>query len=1379
MRQQGTIPGSDALSANLVETRSEIVIPSEYQVLTDAVGEYFGVHKAVTELLNEHFHPYRNLADVARRLRELSGGMLHHFERSPEHARCIDLLGTLFDDLYRARPDGEELRGLVGSHLRLLSALAESPHRADYASQIVDGVLAVDRELNRSPAVVLQYSGPVRRLLRKVSDLDGAADATGHLYRDMLRLGVRTLAVEIDVAGWAASQDQETSTACSDVVEVVGELIAEGERSALGGADELWDAPNLDELLTRILTAAGKIDDLASRVALYLHLAAVPALGYRTMEILRAVSFTLREAGAEGNLDKLARTVRLICAQIRRTRSRHKQLLYGCLQKLATEIARRHNHRLVDEFVDEVIASGFEGPDIRGVSEEWQVAVNPNHLPCVRCWLGIIRTDPVQYERLLSALTVNLFFRGLFVSDTDLFQRDISALLGADIGGSFQLVMQLVPRFPVFFHQIGAEGELREVSTKIDQVLHRRDPVIHFLRKQSHAESNNRLVGFTRAVYHYWRTGRTDDLAPHLPDDLLAELSTEEEGYPGVRAATRHLEAELGFTEDHLGERSLDELQSVLTEAETASEVDRERTVLLIRMHRLLAAKYSYSPEQVLPMLAAGRLVSADLRQEFTQAVESNDAARIVAVGNQVLLALKERITADSVEEAREDLYRKRHIAAGIPSLYGSYHEPRFDAMGAMIRCIRFLQPHLERCVQELGYRYVTRESLRRACALMGQMLIGLRISGLRVRNLEAQVGVLERVAGSGTFSAGQYLNVLEFITEAFNDLVEANYIALHGPNLPLIARQVLEVDEATGATGAEDSPRSVDEGIDRLSEAFLRDAIASTYALQELDVLLGALREALRAMARTLSDRTCDHVLSFTPSRLISFIHDPLRGWEDQLHLGAKGHALKRLKDLGLPVPHGFIISTELFRVFQAVRYPELRQDVAERVSTAVGRLEELTGARLGDPVRPLVLSVRSGSAFSMPGMMDTILNVGITEEIAEAMPRHGYDAWGGWDSYRRYLQNVAMSHGVERNRFDEIMLRFKDRHGVPLKIDFTAEQMREMTLEYRRVGTDAGVAYRDDPLGALMQAVYLVLSSWESETARVYRRQMQVSDDWGTGAIVQQMVFGNRRRDAGSGVAFTRAPGGATTGISLFGDFTMCSQGEDVVGGLVSPYPASEKQRLRFTPRLDVSLEKDFPEIYGRLHEIAEQLVHEERYEHQEIEFTFESPAAEDLFILQTRPMRLVEQRGAPTFARPEEMASTLVGTGIGISGGALSGSVAFSHDDVDRLRREKPDRPLILLRPDTVPEDIGLVLAVDGLLTARGGATSHAAVTAKRIGKCCVVNLRDLIVSETERVARIRGHALRAGDSIAIDGRVGAVYLGDHPVAERDRPRMARLD
>ena len=1354
-RDPGATPSSSALRANLEVTRRDVEIPPEYRVLLEAVAPYWGVRRSAEKLLTEFFHPYRNLDEVTVQLRNLCGGMFHYLERAPERAECVDLLTRLLGELYHSRPALEAMRAVVGVHLELVTHLVDSPFRPEM-ERALDGTLAaLDGAAGSDVDAFLPYSGLMSRFGSRLPPDDPAGDAFAAIYRRVVERGLEVFEGTIDLERWC--RRQADGAACrTGVAKPVAAAVVEARTALEDGAATIYGAANLDDLLTLTLARTAELTSSVERIALYVYLAGVAELGHRSMEILRTLYYSIKTACDEGSEADVIRSVDLVTEHLRDCDPTTRFLLYKCLEKLGEGIAARAHHAVTAHLVDRVIATGFEAPDVSGVSDEWEVFVNPNHLPCLRAWLATIEADPIQYEALLSALVINLHLHGVFVADTDLFQRDISALLNADIAGAFNLILQLVGFFPVFFNEVGSEGELRDVSTRIDQLRHRQDPVIHYLRKQSHAESNNRLVGFARAVWAWWRSGDATVLGDYLPPTIVVGLDPEADWFTGPHGIVCELQRRHGLTEDDLGRLDQAELERHLDALQDLPEVDRERVALLARLERLLRAKYTLSWQPLLAMLDGSPLVPAEVRTAFAAACADGDHLTVVTAGNRLLAELKRIITDTAVTEAEENIFHKRHIAAGIPSMYGTYKEPKFDAMGLMIRTIGFLKPHLEALVAGFNFRVITRESVREAQAVLEQMLAGLVVSGLRVHHLSTKLDLLGRAIAFGSLSVEQYLNVFDFMSEALSDVVETNYIALHNPNLERMAAQLK-------ARRPGDDPQAVD----RASEELLRSLIASTYAIQEMDLFLRRIRRTLRRMTGNLSERACAAVLHYSPARLVSFLHDPVVAHEDQLSMGYKGYSLKRLAELGLPVPPGFVISTELFNLKQALDDPDVAADTRERVIDAVRRLERVTGRGFGEPERPLVVSVRSGSAFSMPGMMLTVLNVGISPAIVEAMTRAGHPPWGAWDSYRRYLQNVAMAHGVSRDLFDDVMLRAKERHGVERKSSFTAEQMREMTEEYRLIGEEHRVVFPDDPIDQLLQAIRLVLDSWHSEPARLFRNQLGHSDDWGTGVIVQEMKFGNLGDGSGSGVTFTRNPRSSTTGIGLFGDFTLRSQGEDVVGGLVRPYPVSEKQRREYSPHLEMSLEQAFPEIYRRLGEVASLLIHEHGYEHQEIEFTFESPEFDGLHLLQVRPMRLLRQRDLRVFARPDALREHLLGTGIGVSGGAMVGRVAFTDEDVCSLREAHPAESVILLRPDTVPEDIHLVVAVDGLLTARGGFTSHAAVTAKRLGKCCVVNCSGLEVSESQRSARIGGRTLKPGDLLSIDGFLGPVYLGGHDI------------
>nr|MCR5036264.1 hypothetical protein [Bacteroidales bacterium] len=300
-------------------------------------------------------------------------------------------------------------------------------------------------------------------------------------------------------------------------------------------------------------------------------------------------------------------------------------------------------------------------------------------------------------------------------------------------------------------------------------------------------------------------------------------------------------------------------------------------------------------------------------------------------------------------------------------------------------------------------------------------------------------------------------------------------------------------------------------------------------------------------------------------------------------------------------------------------------------------------------------------------------------------------------------------------------------------------------------------------DPFMQIVDCVNMVFDSWNSERALAYRRHLGISENWGTAVIVQQMIFGNISEVSGTGVVFTQNPHRERPGVHLYGDFTMRSQGEDIVGGLVKPLPIGETQRKAANLE-GPSMQTALPEIYKTIYSIAKTLTEDLGYAPQEMEFTFESDKAEDFHILQIRDQDLKLESTINAFVQsPLEM--NQIGRGMGIGGGAMNGIIAFNENDIKTLRAKYPDENILLVRPDTVPDDIGLIFDCDGLLTARGGATSHAAVTAVRLGKVCVVSCVELMVDDEKHCAELNGHKLKAGDKIAIDGNLGLVYLGHY--------------
>ncbi|MGA0600785.1 pyruvate, phosphate dikinase [Caulobacter sp. KR2-114] len=499
---------------------------------------------------------------------------------------------------------------------------------------------------------------------------------------------------------------------------------------------------------------------------------------------------------------------------------------------------------------------------------------------------------------------------------------------------------------------------------------------------------------------------------------------------------------------------------------------------------------------------------------------------------------------------------------------------------------------------------------------------------------------------------------------------------------------------------------------------------------------------------------------------------------------LGGKGANLAEMSSLGLPVPPGFTITTAACNHYYAngKAYPT---ELEAQVQTALAAVEAATGKRFGDPANPLLVSVRSGARASMPGMMDTVLNLGLNDETVEGLARLAGDRRFAFDSYRRFIQmysNVVL--GLDHHMFEEILDDKKDALNVYVDTGLSADDWQAVVADYKAaVQAELGHPFPQDPAQQLWGAIGAVFASWMNDRAKFYRRMHDIPESWGTAVNVQSMVFGNMGDTSATGVAFTRNP--STGENKLYGEFLINAQGEDVVAGIRTPQPITKAAREEMGDK-NPSMEEAMPEVFTQFKAVVERLERHYR-DMQDIEFTVERgrlymlqtrngkrtakaalkvavEMAADGLITQDEAVRRVEPASLdqllhPTIAPDAER--DVVATGLPASPGAATGKIVFSAEEAERLGAAGED--VILVREETSPEDIRGMDAARGIVTARGGMTSHAAVVARGMGRPCVSGAGDLQIDEKAGEMRARGRTLKAGDIITIDGSKGDVLSG----------------
>ena len=495
---------------------------------------------------------------------------------------------------------------------------------------------------------------------------------------------------------------------------------------------------------------------------------------------------------------------------------------------------------------------------------------------------------------------------------------------------------------------------------------------------------------------------------------------------------------------------------------------------------------------------------------------------------------------------------------------------------------------------------------------------------------------------------------------------------------------------------------------------------------------------------------------------------------------LGGKGANLAEMTNLGLPVPQGFTVTTEACTQY----YEDGRQindEIMKQILEAIDQMEVITGKKFGDKTNPLLVSVRSGARASMPGMMDTILNLGLNEEVVETLAcASGNPRWA-WDCYRRFIQmfsDVVMEVG--KKYFEELIDQMKAKRGVKLDVELTADDLKELAGQFKaeykeKIGTD----FPTDPKEQLTEAIKAVFRSWDNPRANVYRRDNDIPYSWGTAVNVQMMAFGNMGDDCGTGVAFTRDP--ATGEKGLFGEFLTNAQGEDVVAGVRTPMQITE-------------MERKFPEAFIEFKNVCKTL--EKHYrDMQDMEFTVEHGK---LYMLQTRngkrtaqaalkiacdlvdegmrteeeAVAMIDPRNLDTLLHPQFdqkvlKKATALGKGLGASPGAACGKVVFSAEDA--VEWAKRGEKVVLVRLETSPEDITGMKSAQGILTVRGGMTSHAAVVARGMGTCCVSGCGDIAMDEENKKFTLAAKTFHEGDAISLDGTTGNIYEGIIPTVD----------
>lgn len=1346
---------SKALEANLAQTRdANIHIPENQQWFIELSKDHWGIYKRTKEFIEELNHRYINYQYVIKSLHNICLTDLWFYNSLKESEKALNILVDIFEKLFYSDLKESQRELLIITHIKFIDRLAKLEK---FPEKIIHRSLhIIQKDIKKHELLYIRNSGYFKTYLNKVAPLPAYHSIIMNLTKNLLKKCIDYWEITSQVEQWFQKNKHLFQSSYDSEIKNIGKPFFQELREKLAQVSTWESIIQLfffNDIANYFRRFSDKFHTSLEKIYYTYYLLHLPGMIHLMDHLLYDINRYLRNVLKELNQEEISNFLSTIMSLFYELKENHPSTVLDCIHTLGKEVIYTKEENLISHFIKGVIDLGFIYPGKFYVNDNWQIQINTNHIKNIRVWLELIERDPSSMKELLAALIVNLKLGGIFISDTDLFQRDVTKLLNSNISPVYREMKQLARIFPVYFREIGAEGKLREITTAVDELSRRKDLLVHFLRKQVHTESNNTHIELSEKIIQYWYHGKKEFLKDMIPEDVFQQLDTNSPWYLPVHQIIVELCKQKNTTPKKLMLLEIDELKKAIFSIKSGNQRDKKRVFYLFEIHSILLEKYSLNSEDIISILKEYRFFSNQEINILQENIKKNDVKKALKQIYSMMNHLKKIILNPSESKALENIYYKRHIAIGIPSMYGQYIEPKFEALGLTFRLEKVASNLMTKLLQEINLEYITAKTLRNIYEILVLFKEGLALDGIENQGFHSNLEMFKYSLTSPSFSLDQYINIFQFMAQDIKQIINEYFLDVYENPLKKIIPQIFIASQTL-------SEAEYKQFYHMESEKFLRENLSSAFLVQDLDHFITTIISNLCSMIDTYSSDFIQNMMTYDPDLTISSLYTKTIKIDNPIFLGAKAYFLKKLVSYGFPVPPGFVLTTEVFRHHESIlKHPYMALELDQFILNHIKEIENLTGQTFGDPKNPLLFSVRSGTAISMPGAMRTFLNVGINDEIAETLSKNSKFSWTIWDSYRRFLQSWGMAYGMERDIFDSIILKYKTKYNVKLKAQFSPEQMRNIAYSYKKALIAYDIYIEENPFQQLKQAISSVVDSWSSKSAISYRNHLQIADEWGTAVIVQKMILGNLSCSSGTGVVFTRSPLNDKSDIELYGDFTLCSQGEDVVAGLVHTLPITEKQRKEFYKDTDLSLESAFPNIYYALLDLSKQLIESYGFMHQEIEFTFESKDPKDLYILQIRNQSKKQKKGATFSSPPKEM--DLIGRGIGVGGGALSGILVFNMDDLKKAIEKYPEEKRILVRPDTVPDDIPLIFKCDGLLTAKGGATSHAAVTASSLGKVCVVNCKGLMVNDAKKICTIGKNVFVSGDKISIDGNLGNVY------------------
>ena len=800
---------SQALAANIAQCPTHDSIDPRYLVLLDVISDYAGLMEASHAFLCELTHPLKNWGYILEGARNYGLKHLNILRKSPSGA---DAANMLLDIIRDAAVEARHLsirHEAVDNLIVFLQKLSAELRGADdpFSPVIAHGIDLIDSLPEESfQRVVFSYY-PLDKTIKtywdKTKSKDEAETLTPALTRYFKAVYDYWRSRE-DPRAWfekesGAAPDDEELNRLFDLVSV-----AEAERlddrlkeiNALPAPERLenlLELPAFGQWVGGYRSIANRLASLQEgdarkiyqKLIFLFHIMDIPGLARIHEETLREINRVAAWLIAHGDSETVESALEKTFSILGESAGRYPESALDCVLRIGQEVYKTDDDRLLDSFLDHTIGLGFQFPRMAGVTEEWQALVNLAHLKNVRVWMKLIALDPARSQKLLSALIVNVALGGIFVRDTDLFPHDVTDLLNAPLERVYNLSKQLVRQFPVYFNEIGAEGELRDLSTDMDELLRRDDQLVHFLRKQAHVESSYLTLRLAEATLTFWFTLDKEVLRGLIPPSLFEWTQTRGRFVDGVHQAVQKLMDNAGFTTipDLLRLRP-EEIEERVQNLTDIDPMDRKRVAPAIKLYRLLDQKYNMGFEDFEAQLKPYETMGFHGIPELLDGLRQEDATDRLQAAMSYLKELKAIILSGERYAITEDIYRKRHIAVDIPSMYGRYHEKKFDALGLTLRLEKLSNTLFEELVENFDLRLVTKAAMDRLYRFLRLFREALEIDGIVSPEFDRGLDFLRHATTDPEFTLSQYIDVIDALAEAVKKIVSFFFQDAHDENL-------------------------------------------------------------------------------------------------------------------------------------------------------------------------------------------------------------------------------------------------------------------------------------------------------------------------------------------------------------------------------------------------------------------------------------------------------------------------------------------------------------------------------------------------------------------------------------------------------------------